>query len=142
MSDDLSERHAIAEVILRYALSVDQKDLARYATCFTDDVEVTGFSGGAITGVTTYVEWVGTALSRYSHTQHMLGNHEITIDGDTAHIRTYVQAMHVLAGESETMVGLWGIYDDQMVRTADGWKISKHHLERLISPRRIHAPLA
>jgi 3-phenylpropionate/cinnamic acid dioxygenase small subunit len=133
-------RDAVAELMIRYATSVDARDLDRYATCFTDDVEVTGFSGGAITGLATYVAWVGEALSKYSHTHHLIGNQVVTIDGDEAHMRSYVQAMHVLVAEPDTMIGLWAIYDDRVVRTADGWKITHHHLERLIPPRRIHAP--
>jgi 3-phenylpropionate/cinnamic acid dioxygenase small subunit len=134
------DQHAVAELIIRYATSVDARDLDRYATCFTDDVEVTGFSGGAIKGVRPYVDWVGLALSKYSHTHHLIGNQVVDIDGDNAHMRSYVQAMHVLAAEPDTMIGLWAIYDDKVVRTADGWKIAHHHLERLIPPRRIHAP--
>jgi 3-phenylpropionate/cinnamic acid dioxygenase small subunit len=139
MNDD---QNAVAELMIRYATSVDARDLDCYATCFSDDVEVSGFSGGAIKGVKPYVEWVGLALSKYSHTQHMIGNQVVAIDGDTAHMRSYVQAMHVLVAEPDTMIGLWGIYDDRVVRTAKGWKITHHHLERLIAPRRIHAPLA
>jgi uncharacterized protein (TIGR02246 family) len=135
-----SDRDAVAELMIRYATSVDARDMERYATCFTDDVEVTGFSGGAISGLATYVAWVGGALSKYSHTHHLIGNQVVIIDGDRAHLRSYVQAMHVLVAEPDTMVGLWGIYDDRVVRTPDGWKITHHHLERLIPPRRIHAP--
>jgi uncharacterized protein (TIGR02246 family) len=137
-----ADQEAVAELMIRYATSVDARDMDRYASCFTDDVEVTGFSGGAITGREPYVTWVGTALSRYSHTHHMIGNQVVEVNGDTAHMRSYVQAMHVLAAEPEVMIGLWGIYDDQVVRTANGWKIAKHHLEKLIPPRRIHAPAA
>lgn len=138
----MTDREAVAEVIIRYATSVDKRDLARYATCFTDDVEVTGFSGGTITGLTPYVEWVGKALSRFGRTQHLLGNHEIEITGDTAHMRTYFQATHVLDAEPDYLLVLWAVYDDRMIRTPDGWKIAKHHLDRLIPPRRIHAPEA
>jgi ketosteroid isomerase-like protein len=133
---------AVAELMIRYAIAVDARDMVRYASCFTDDVEVTGFSGGAITGLEPYVAWVGTALARYSHTHHLIGNQVVVIDGNTAHMRSYVQAMHVLAAEPDVMIGLWGIYDDHVIRTADGWKIAKHHLEKSIPPRRIHAPMA
>lgn len=138
----MTDREAVAEVIIRYATSVDKRDLARYATCFTDDVEVTGFSGGPIVGLAPYVEWVAKALSRFARTQHLLGNHEIEITGDTAHMRTYVQATHVLEADPDYLLVLWAVYDDQMMRTSDGWKIARHHLDRLIPPRRIHAPEA
>jgi phosphotransferase system enzyme I (PtsI) len=66
---------------------------------------------------------------------------EIIVDGDTAHMRSYVQATHVLVDDADTLIILWGIYDDRLVRTDDGWKITHHALERLIEPRRVHAPL-
>lgn len=137
MSDAIADRLAIADVIIRYATSVDQRDLQRYATCFVEDIVVTGFSGGEMRGLGPYVEWVGEALSRFSHTHHQVGNHEITVNGDQAHMRTYITATHVLASDPSTLLILWGIYDDQLVRTRDGWKITRHHLERLIEPRQI-----
>jgi uncharacterized protein (TIGR02246 family) len=137
MTDPIVDRLAIADVIIKYATSVDARDLQRYATCFTEDIVVTGFSGGELRGLGPYVEWVRTALARYSKTQHLVGNHEISINGDQAHMRTYIQATHVLADDETMLVVLWGIYDDDLVRTPEGWKITRHHLERLIEPRRI-----
>ncbi len=141
MSDIAADRYDVGQIIIRYATSVDQRDMDRYASCFVDDVEVSGFSGGVFTDRTVYVDWVVKALSNYSHTHHQITNQEITVDGDTAHMRSYVQATHVLVDDAETLVILWGIYDDRLVRTDDGWKITHHTLERLIDPRTVHAPL-
>ena len=140
MNDPASDRLAVADVMIRYATSVDARDLDRYAGCFTDDVEVTGFSAGPINGLATYMPWISSALSRYSATHHLLGNQVVSIDGDAAHLRTYVTATHVLADEPDTLVVLWANYDDRLIRTPDGWKITHHRLERLIGPRRIHGP--
>jgi ketosteroid isomerase-like protein len=132
---DLQDRHDIAQVIVRYATSVDQRDLERYATCFTPDVEVHGFSGGAFTDRDVYVKWVAEALSRFAGTHHQITNQEITVDGDTAHMRSYVQATHVMADDPDSLLILWAIYDDRLVRGDDGWVITRHELERLIEPR-------
>jgi uncharacterized protein (TIGR02246 family) len=137
MTDPIADRLAVGDVIIKYGTSVDARDLDRYATCFTDDVVVTGFSGGEQRGLKPYVKWVGEALSRYSKTQHLIGNQEITVDGDKAHMRSYVQATHVLASDETKLLVLWGIYVDDLIRTADGWKITNHHLVRLIEPRTI-----
>ena len=141
MTDPTADRLAVADVMIRYATCVDARDLDRYATCFTDDVEVTGFSGGPITGLANYLPWVGSALKRFSQTHHMLGNQVVEIDGDHAHLRTYVTATHVLADDADTLLVLWANYDDRLIRTPDGWKITHHRLEPVIPPRRIHAPL-
>ena len=123
--------------MIRYATSVDQRDFAKYASCFTDDVEVTGFSGGTMKYLDPYVDWVKGAISKYSHTHHQLGNQVVTIAGDTAHLRTYITATHVLIDDPNMLLILWGIYDDRLIRVDGDWKITHHHLERLISPRKI-----
>lgn len=141
MGEELQDRHDVGQVIVRYATSVDQGDLERYATCFTDDVVVTGFGDLTFTDRTTYVDWVASALARFSATHHQITNQEIDLDGDRAHLRSYVQATHVLADAPDRLLILWGIYDDRLVRTPDGWRITHHGLERLIPPRVVEAPL-
>jgi len=71
---ELEDRLAIGDVIIRYADSIDQCDYDRYCTCFTDDVEVAGFSAGSIKGLAEYREWVSAARNKYGRTQHMIGN--------------------------------------------------------------------
>lgn len=44
---------------------------------------------------------------------------EITVNGDTAHTWSYMQATHVLA-DDDALVNPWAIYDDRLIRTADG----------------------
>ena len=139
MTDPIADRLAVGDVIIKYATSVDARDMQRYASCFVEDIVVTGFSGGEMHGLGPYVEWVVQALERFSHTQHLIGNQEIVVTGDSAHMRSYVQATHVLADDDTVLVILWAVYDDHLVRTPEGWKITKHHLERLIAPRQIKA---
>jgi ketosteroid isomerase-like protein len=139
MVDPTADRLAVGDVIIRYATSVDARDMDRYATCFTDDVVVSGFGEREYRGLPEYLDYVSTALKRFGRTQHLVGNHEISIDGDTAHMRTYVQATHELGSDAETLVILWAVYDDDLVRTADGWRIRRHHLDRQIGPRRVTA---
>ena len=139
MIDPTADRLAVGDIIIRYATSVDKRDMLRYATCFTDEVVVTGFGDQSFEGIGPYLEYVTNALKRFGRTQHLIANQEITIDGDTAHMRSYVQATHELAGDPETLVVLCAVYDDRLVRTAVGWRITKHHLERQIGPRRVSA---
>jgi len=139
MTDLQQDTADVGQVMIRYATSVDQRDLERYATCFTSDVVVTGFGEIEFDDRSTYVDWVAGALGRYSATHHQITNQEVEVDGDRAHLRSYVQATHVSAGDPDELIILWAIYDDRLIRTDDGWQITHHHLERLISPRRIRA---
>ena len=140
MSQQLQDIHDIGQVMIRYATSVDQRDMERYRSCFTDDVEVTGFSAGAVNGLDTYANWVSGALANFAATHHQITNQEVTVDGDSAHLRSYVQATHVMAADTDSLMILWAIYDDKLIRTEAGWKITHHRLERLINSRKIHAP--
>lgn len=137
MSQQLQDIHDVGQVIIKYATSVDKRDLDRYGSCFTDDVEVSGFSSGTVTGRDTWVTFVDKALEAYVGTHHQITNQEISVDGDSAHMRSYVQATHESASDPNCLVILWAVYDDELVRTSEGWKISRHVLDRLIRSRRV-----
>ncbi len=96
----IEDRLAVGDVIIKYADSVDLLDYDRYASCFTDDVVVTGFTTEPIVGLPTYMAWLRPARDRFGRTQHLIGNIQVTVDGDTAHMRSYVQATHEVPGDS------------------------------------------
>ncbi|MGE3621336.1 MAG: nuclear transport factor 2 family protein [Acidimicrobiia bacterium] len=137
MGDLLADRLAVGDVIIKYADSVDVPDMDRYATCFTDDVVVTGFTPEPLEGLAVYMPWVTAARARYSHTHHLIGNIQVVLDGDRARLRSYVQATHELPEDPDHLMVLWAAYDDDLVRTADGWQITRHHIDRLVDRRRI-----
>jgi hypothetical protein len=58
----------------------------------------------------------------------MLGPQLATIDGDSAHCRTDVQAHHYLKEPEGSTLTLWATYETDMARIDGGWKIKKHHL--------------
>jgi 3-phenylpropionate/cinnamic acid dioxygenase small subunit len=43
---DADDRRQLQDVMLSYAAAVDDRDMARYRACFTDDVEIVGFGEG------------------------------------------------------------------------------------------------
>ncbi len=137
MSAELQDRYDIGQVMIRYATSVDQRDMTRYGSCFADDVVVRGFSAGDVVGRDDWVAFVTKALTNFEGTHHQITNQEISVDGDTAHMRSYVQATHEIAGDGEHLLVLYAIYDDQLVRGTDGWEITVHALERLIDSKRV-----
>ena len=137
MSSELQDRYDVGQIMIRYATSVDQRDMERYGSCFADDAEITGFGGEAIQGRQAWVDFVDGALSNFAGTHHQITNQEVTLDGDSAQLRSYVQATHELANDDEHLLILYAIYDDRLVRTADGWKITHHALERLINSKKV-----
>ena len=128
MSDQTADRQALMDVMLRYAAGVDERDMDMYRSCFADDVEVLDFGDETINGGDAWRDYVVTALERFGPTQHMLGPQLATIDGDTAHCRTDVQALHFMKDAPDTTLTLWATYETDMRRTSQGWKIFRHRL--------------
>jgi 3-phenylpropionate/cinnamic acid dioxygenase small subunit len=129
MSDqNTADRIALQDVMLKYAAGVDERDMSLYASCFAADVEVLGFGADTYHGRDVWVAYVTKALEQYGPTQHMLGPQLATVDGDTAHCRTDVQALHYLKAQEDKILTLWATYETDMARTAEGWKITRHRL--------------
>ena len=126
--NNVADRIALQDVMLKYAAGVDERDFDLYASCFLENVEVVDFGEAPINGRDEWVEYVKGALDNYGPTQHMLGPQLATIDGDSAHCRTDVQALHYLKQPEGEILTLWATYETDMVRTDEGWKISKHRL--------------
>ncbi len=129
MPDQLvADRIALQDVMLNYAMGVDERDYERYRSCFADDVEILDFGPDPIHGADAWLEYVKKALDQYGATQTMLGPQLATVDGDTAHTRTDVQALHYLKDPVGGIFTLWATYETDMQRIDGEWKIKKHRL--------------
>ena len=125
----VADRIALTDVMMKYAKGVDQRDLALYASVFAEDVEIVGFGAETHRGRDTWVAYVVEALKKFGPTQHMLGPQLATIDGDTAHCRTDVQAHHYMKDAPKRTLTLWATYNTDMKRIDGEWKIVRHELE-------------
>ena len=124
----IADRIELMDVMLKYAKGVDERDMALYRSVFADDVEVVGFGRDVYRGVDAWAAFVETALAQYGPTQHMLGPQLATVDGDAAHCRTDVQALHYLKDKPNTTLTLWATYLTDMKRIDGVWKIARHEL--------------
>ena len=132
---DISDRILIEENMNKYAIGIDTKDYDLFRSIFLDDVEVTviydpNWRGGEeikFNGKENWVKYVKEAISQYRATQHMLGNPMISFDGETAIVRTDLQASHYYIKDPEAKTTLWGFYETHMVKN-ENWKIIKHTL--------------
>jgi ketosteroid isomerase-like protein len=124
----LDERDIVA-VALRYCRALDTKDWPALATVFLPDATADLSSGVDLVGLDAIVGRIRTALEHLDDSQHLVGNHEVEVDGDTATHRCYLQAQHVrraAPGGANYLVG--GRYEDRLVRTAQGWRIAHRTL--------------
>ena len=118
------DRQDISEVLVRYATGIDRRDWPLFRTVFTDDCELDYGEIGAWSGVDAVTDFMEQVHAMAGHTLHRLSNQVITVDGDTATARTYIDAL-IMAADNTSGVNGIGFYDDELVRTADGWRIAR-----------------
>lgn len=127
--EELADRLAVQDVMIRYATSCDRRDMEEYGACFTEDALITGFGPSDIHGRQAWVDYVTKALTRFTATQHFLGNQRVWLNGDTAKLQTTVQATHFLVDRPGTTMTLFATYHDDLVKRNGRWEITKHRLE-------------
>ena len=119
------DRQDIAAVLVRYATGIDRRDWPLFRTVFTDDCELDyAVVIGTWKGVDAVTDFMEKTHELAGHTLHRLSNQVIEVDGDKAVARTYVDALIMVGDEGAGVNGV-GFYDDEIVRTPDGWRIAR-----------------
>jgi ketosteroid isomerase-like protein len=129
----VDDRVAIADLLARYADAVDRRDLDALDAVFTADATIDFSAFGGSTGdLAATKQFLAESLGIFRRTQHMMGLPLVTVDGDRATARTTCHNPMLIDNADGTtsvwLIGLW--YDDDLVRTADGWRISHRRQER------------
>ncbi|KAA0112809.1 nuclear transport factor 2 family protein [Mycolicibacterium sp. P9-22] len=114
----------VTEVLLRYATGIDRRDWATFRTVFTADCVLDYGEIGTFTGVDAVTEFMDRSHAMAGHTMHRLSNIVVTVEGDRATARTYVDAL-ILASDNASGVSAVGIYADDLFRTEQGWRIAR-----------------
>ena len=123
-AQELSDRFEIQDLLVRYSQLLDAFDFDAMDELFTDDAVLDYSQTGALNG--TWPEqkaFIAGAFKGFKGTQHLLGLPSISVTGDTATARSICFNPMVVDDKKVFFVGIW--YDDQLVRTADGWKFAK-----------------
>jgi ketosteroid isomerase-like protein len=115
--EELIARDQIHQLVDRYAVAVDGKDIDTLGSLFADDVD-NGRYGRGQEGVRTFFDH---ALRAFHCSMHLVGNHVIDFDDDdTAHGIVYCRAHHhVLEPEHwhDMALAYWDTYE----RHGGGW---------------------
>jgi uncharacterized protein (TIGR02246 family) len=119
-----NDRQDISDLLVRYATGIDRRDWPLFRTVFTDDCELDYGEIGSWTGVDAVTEFMQQAHAMAGYTMHRLTNQAITVDGDKAAARTYIDAV-IMTGDNQAGVNAWGFYDDEIVRTGGEWRIAR-----------------
>jgi hypothetical protein len=130
-AQELVDRLAITNVLLRYTHAVDSRDMQVIASCFTNEVELdvgVALEDGSTAelGVDAVLGTI-RRLSRYGRTLHFIGQPMIRLDGDHAEVET--SALVFLAGSETNPSGrvvIRGVrYIDHFIRQKGFWVISR-----------------
>ena len=138
----LIDRTAISDRLITFARAIDTKNWNGYADCFTDDgiVEIpVKLPDGTFVrhvgreGMADFVCGTETrpGLGRFVYTHHLSGNHQVTIDGDTATTTSYTQAIHRFDDNPSNVWELGGWYSCELRRVGSEWKFTKVHLDMI-----------
>lgn len=129
---------AICATKAQYCRTLDTKDWAGYADCFTEDLELdTRPAGGSITRGRDESIRIVRAAVEHAKTAHQVHSPEIKLNGDSADVVWAMQDRVVWPEDRAKKLGYashtgFGHYHEHYVREADGrWRIAKQILTRL-----------
>ncbi len=127
----LLDERDIIDTTIAYTWAIDNRrwDVLRERVFLAD---ATAALVTPLVGVESIISRIERALGMLDSSQHLIGNHQVTIDGDTATCRCYLQAQHVRqTAEGGPNYIVAGIYADDLVRTDAGWRIKHRDLQVL-----------
>jgi hypothetical protein len=132
--DLASDRADLIELFGRYADIADLKEFTELpGLVFTDPLTI-DFSSVVDTPPVTvplagYLDVLRASFSGFAATHHSITGHVVDVDGDSARLHAHVRADHWLPDElAKGGPNHWlvvGFYDNEAVRTADGWRFNR-----------------
>lgn len=139
---ELEDKEAIRQIFTDYARFLDSGNFEGYAGLFAR----TGWMKASL-GEATGPEAILVLLNKYREAAkgknlpkavHVVNNHDITIDGDTA--KAVVQWFYLTTdGDGGPIILQGGRYTDDLVREDGAWKLVSHDITRLFG-RGPHEP--
>ncbi len=133
--DYAKDRAAITDLQGRYIFALDFKDADTYASTFTED-GVINWARGEIKGRKAIYDFIasGTYAPAKSAeegnwpaaSRHFITNQVIKVDGNTAKAFAYwFQATNNTADRRTMILGLFGHYEDELVKISGQWYFKK-----------------
>lgn len=118
---------AIQQLLAAYVFAIDAKDYDALDAVFVPGATVDYRAAGGAAGTwPTMKAWLKGALAPFPLTQHLIGLPLIHLDGDHASARTMLfNPMRLARPQDEELFFVGCTYADDLVRTAEGWRIAK-----------------
>ena len=130
---EVADRIEIGDLLTRYTRAIDTGELDRLDDVFLPDARIDYTATGGIAGRYPEVKaWLAEVLPIFAHTQHVVAQAEVRLDGDAADVAAYFLNPMVLA-KADGPEQIWefgGWYHHRLVRTPAGWR-SRELVEEL-----------
>ncbi|UDY23745.1 nuclear transport factor 2 family protein [Nocardioides sp. Kera G14] len=122
MVEQVPDLEQIKQLKYRYVRLLDTKDWDGFSECFTEDA--TGdYAGLVFANRSDLVDYMRTNLPAGILTMHQVHHPEITVSGDEATGRWYLQDK-VLSDAFRFALEGAAFYEDRYTRTPTGWRIA------------------
>lgn len=145
--EELADRAEIHDLVTRYALGVERRDVELLVALFTEDAVLDYYGQEPIEGAERIREMFSGRLTHQPDPAHASGpldarevstpvitNVVVELDGDRAHAESYALAIHAGPREDRRLVLVRGTRNrDDLVRTPKGWRIARRVHELLWS---------
>ena len=126
-AQEMSDRMELQHLLISYSEAIDRREFDELDEIFTGDAYIDYRDTGGIDGHYPQIKgWLAETLPKFfERNVHMLGLPAIKLDGDSATARTFCFNPMVLKGDTPKIYQVGVYYEDEFVRTADGWRISR-----------------
>jgi uncharacterized protein (TIGR02246 family) len=128
----LSDEIEIGRLIAAYSHAVMRLDPATAAAVYTEDGVLSAFNGPDIVGRAAIEAAFVATFTPVRFLIQNCGACVIEVDGDHARASSSVSEMLQLKGKDQLRC-CFGNYDDDLVRTADGWRFAKRRFNPFYS---------
>jgi hypothetical protein len=130
----VADRHAVIDVLHRYAEALDHRDWGLLDEVFLADATA-DYGTGALVGRDAIVGSITDLLGGCGPSQHLLGNFQVSIDGEHARSVCRIRVFHVGAGAKASLEPFecFGEYRDELRRGRDGWRTARREMTTTIA---------
>jgi len=132
----LADRLAITDVLYRYASTIDSFDFAGTRAILHDDLWAQYGNAEPVVGGQAVADWIAGFCETCTWQHHLLSVYHVDVEGDCASALVYHTSYQGFEADPDAAQVLVARYHDELVRTPDGWKISRLVMEILWAERR------
>jgi hypothetical protein len=129
--EELSDRAEIHDVLMQYSRGLDRLDMDLVRAAFHENAWVEFPEDVYVGPAQGFCDFLAKEMTLFVRTRHCLGNILIELDGDVAHVETYLTADHEATSYHKwagAFVTLWARYIDRFEKRDNVWKIARRTL--------------